>query len=104
MPADVEEGAQLAVAHTRDDDRRAARTRRDVGAGLRQLARMTGVLPRRAEDALLLAAQNLGVGIPAVRERSLHSLNLSRGSLPVPLRRGRSTPGRELHEGASTRL
>jgi hypothetical protein len=32
---------------------------------------MPGVLPRGAEDPLLLAAQNLGVGVPGVRERLL---------------------------------
>ena len=37
---------------------------------------MTGVLPRRAEDPLLLQAQDLRIDVPAVRQRLLHSPNL----------------------------
>ena len=60
VPADVEEGAELAIACACDDDRRAAGARGRVRAGLRQLAEMPRVLPRSAEDALLLAPRISG--------------------------------------------
>jgi len=77
VPADVEERSQLAVAGPRHDDGRRAGARREERAGLRQLPEMPGVLPRRAEDPLLLAAENLGVPVPAVGERALDWLSLS---------------------------
>ena len=102
VPADVQEGAQLAVARARDDDRRAARARRRVRAGLRQLAEMPGVLPRRAEDALLLAAQDLRVAVPAVRERFLHLANVSRRTMLVWTQRGAPTATSRSTRGSSS--
>src|SRR5258705_2161363 len=78
MTADVQEGAELTVTRPCEDDRGAPRARRRVGTGLRQLAEMPRVLPRGAEDALLLSAQDLRVAVPAVRERFFHCANVSR--------------------------
>jgi len=50
VAADVDEAAQHPVAVERDDDRHRAGGRREVTAGTLQLAEMTGVLPRPAED------------------------------------------------------
>src|SRR6185437_3752232 len=77
VPADVEERPQLAVARPRHDDGSGSGARREERAGFRQLPEMPGVLPRRAEDPLLLAAENLGVPVPAVGESALDWLSLS---------------------------
>jgi hypothetical protein len=71
MPADVEERAQLTVAGVRDDDRHASGAGGEEGSRLRCLASVSDVLPGRAEDQLVLAAQDLGVRVPAIRKRVL---------------------------------
>src|SRR5581483_7500087 len=71
MAADVEERAEDAVAVARDDDRRAAGAGCEE-AGLRELPEVAGVLPRAAEDPLLLAPQDLRVRVPAIRKRLFH--------------------------------
>src|SRR5581483_4733546 len=76
MAADVQERAQLAVARAGDDDGSAPGMGREERPRLGRLARVADVLPRRAEDPLLLAAQDLRVGVPRVGERRLHGPNL----------------------------
>ena len=77
VAADVDEAAQDAVAVARDDDGRPADLRGEV-AGLRELSRVADVLPRGAEDPLLLAPQDLGIRVPAVRQRRLHGASVRR--------------------------
>jgi len=77
VTADVEERADFAVARAGDDDRRRRGPRGEERSGLGKLPEMPGVLPRSAEDPLLLAAQNLGVGVPGVGERLLDWVSLS---------------------------
>ncbi len=72
VAADVEKRAHLAVLRAGHDDRRAAGLRREERARLRKLPEVADVLPGRAEDALLLAAQDLRIRVPAVGERRLH--------------------------------
>jgi hypothetical protein len=71
VPADVQEGAQLAVAGVGDDDRRAARAGAEERPRLQRFSRVPDVLPGRAEDQLLLTAQDLGIRVPAIRKRVL---------------------------------
>ena len=71
VAADVDEAAQHAVEVARDDDRRPAHLGREV-AGLRELPGVADVLPGRSEDPLLLAAQDLRIRVPGVRQRRLH--------------------------------
>ena len=72
VAADVEERAQLAVACARDDHRRLPRAPREERPRLGKLPEMADVLPRGAEDPLLLAAQDLRIRVPAIRKRRLH--------------------------------
>jgi hypothetical protein len=77
VTADVEKRSHLAVARAGDDDRRRRGPRGEERSSLGKLPEMSGVLPRGAEDPLLLAAQNLGVGVPGVGERPLDWVSLS---------------------------
>ena len=64
MTADVEEGAQLlAVPH--DENRHVAGLRRELVAVLGDHSLVPDVLPGRAEDALLLAPEHVGIRVPA---------------------------------------
>src|SRR3984893_7246653 len=76
VATDVQEGAQLAVARARHGNGRTARPRREKRSGTRHLSEVARVLPGGAEDLLLLPPQDLGIDVPAVRERFLHSPNL----------------------------
>ena len=71
MPANVEERTQLPVPGAGDDDRHPAGARGEERSRPRRLPRVADVLPRRAEDQLLLTAQELGIGVPAIRKRVL---------------------------------
>ena len=77
MAADVDEAAQDAVSVARDDDRCAADLRGEV-AGRRELSGVPDVLPRGAEDPLLLPPQDLGIRVPGERQRLIH-----RASVPA---------------------
>jgi hypothetical protein len=70
VPADVDERAQrpLAVAH--DDHRQPAGAGGDVRPRLRDLVSPRRVLPEAPEDALLLAAQDVAVDVPAPGQRA----------------------------------
>ena len=72
MPADVEEGARPVVA-AHDEDRYVTGPGREALAGSLRLSHMPDVLPGVAEDPLLLAAQHVGIGVPAPRN---HAANL----------------------------
>ena len=72
VPADVDERAQHVVTRARDDHGRRSCAAREVRAGLRQPAAVADVLPRRPNDELLLAAEDLRIRVPAVGERVLH--------------------------------
>ncbi len=76
VPADVEEGAELSVSRARDHDGDLPRRGREEASVLRDLAGVTDVLPGAREDALVLAAKHLGVGVPAPRKRPFHVLEL----------------------------
>ena len=73
MAADVQQRVQLAVAVARDDDRDVADAAREEVARLRSVLDGAGVLPAVPEDPLLLPPQQLGVGVPAPRQRALRS-------------------------------
>src|SRR6058998_3142980 len=60
-----------------DDDRRPAGAAREERGGSRQLPEVADVLPRAAEDALLLRPEDRRIAVPGVRERRLHSANLA---------------------------
>ena len=64
MTADVEEGADL-LAGPHDENRDVAGLRRELVAVLGDHAAVTDVLPGRAEDALLLAPEHVGIRVPA---------------------------------------
>ena len=64
VPADVDEGVQVAVAAAGDDDRDVAGGRGEVRAALGHLAGVVGVLPRATEDPFLLEPEDLCVGVP----------------------------------------
>src|SRR6266404_1318440 len=76
MAADVDERAQLLATRARDDDGRAPGAAGEERPRLRQLPEVADVLPRRAEDPLLLAAEDLRIGVPVVRQGALHGENL----------------------------
>jgi hypothetical protein len=52
MAADVQEGAQLPFAVSRDDDRDVAHASREIPSTVAQLAEMADVLPGAREDSL----------------------------------------------------
>jgi hypothetical protein len=76
MPADVEEGAQLPVVCACDDDGDLARSRREERAVVGYLAGMADVLPRPREDPFVLAAEDVGIGVPRPWQRPLHGREL----------------------------
>ena len=93
MAADVHERTQHVVARACHDDRRAARVTGEVHARLRELPDVPGVLPRVAEDPLLLAAQDLGIRVPAVRERAAARRECTRArDGPLPAARAARAP------------
>ena len=69
MPADVVEGAQLAVEAVRDDDRLVEDRDRDEVADALELIGPCHELPGAAEDPLLLALEDVGVEVVARRQR-----------------------------------
>ena len=81
VAADVEKGAELALARARDDNRRQADGRGEERARLRQSAEVAGVGPGGAEDPRLLPSKRLRIRVPAPRQRRQH-------------RRGKSSSGR----------
>jgi len=76
VAADVDERAQLLVTRARHDDRRAPGAAGEERARLRELPAVADVLPGETKNELLLAAEDLGVGVPTVREGALHGENL----------------------------
>jgi hypothetical protein len=76
VPAHVQERAQYAVSRACNQYGNLAGGGGEVGTGLRDLACMTDVLPRTREDALALAAQDIGIRIPAPGQRPLHGCEL----------------------------
>ena len=87
VTADVHERAHHVVARASDHDGSPSRAAGEERAGLRELPEVAGVLPRRAEDRLLLAAQHLRVGVPAVRQGALHGQNLLVRAMVLPAQR-----------------
>jgi hypothetical protein len=71
VPADVEEGVQLSGAVVGDDHGYVADPAGEVVAGRGHVIGRPCVLPGMTEDALLLSAQQLGLGVPAPRQRRL---------------------------------
>src|SRR5207247_10469961 len=69
VATDVHEGTQLAVAVAHQHDGQPAGSGRDVGARLRQLARVRCVLPEASKDALLFEPKDGRFGVPAPRKR-----------------------------------
>ena len=65
VAADVDERAQHAVAAAHDEERHGAGVGGQEGARLGDLVRAPRVLPAAPEDALLLAREDLRVGVPA---------------------------------------
>src|SRR5207249_5735636 len=76
MTADVDERTQDAVARACNHYGNLSGNGREERALLRDLAGMADVLPATREDARTLAAQHVGVGVPAPRKRSLHGCEL----------------------------
>ena len=65
VAADVDERAQLAVAAADDHERHRAGVDAQEAAGLGDLVGAAGVVPAAPEDQLLLAREQLRVGVPA---------------------------------------
>ena len=76
MPTHVHQRAQLPVAGARHDHRRLPRARREERPRPGQLAQVSDVLPRRAEDPLLLPAQYLRIRVPPIGKRRFDDANL----------------------------
>src|SRR5581483_9244855 len=77
VTAHVHERAQLVVfSRARDHDRRSTGAPGEERPRLGHLSQVADVLPCRLEDELLLAAKDLRIRVPAVRERALHGTNL----------------------------
>ena len=87
VAADVDEAAQLAVAAAGEEDREHAGPRRGQLPGLRDLVEARGVLPRAAEQPLLLEAEDRGVRVPVVRERPRQAGGRHRANLDDRFRR-----------------
>ena len=69
VPADVAEGAQLALVVAQHEHRLRARLGGQVRAGLRQLRHVRGELPGALEDPLALELEDLGVAVEPGWER-----------------------------------
>ena len=82
VAADVDEAAQLAVAAAGEEDREHAGPRRGQLPGLRDLVEARGVLPRAAEQPLLLETEDRGVRVPVVRQRARQAGGRHRANLP----------------------
>src|SRR5215831_13661873 len=87
MAADVEEGSDVSLARACNNYGNLAGGGGEVGAVLRKLSRVAGVLPGVREDALAFSAQHFGVDVPRPWQRPLHAANyawtVSRGSDPL---------------------
>src|SRR6185437_7186811 len=86
MAADVQEGAQLPFAVSRDDDRDVAHASREKPSTVAQLTEMADVLPGAREDSLAFTCGQLGIRIGPPRERLRHADSLCRdpGAPPDP--------------------
>src|SRR5580658_4953317 len=71
MPADVVEGAQLALTVAHHEHALTEHVEHAVRARISNLLRATGADPLAAEDALLLQTEDLRRGIPARGQRAL---------------------------------
>ena len=72
MAADVQEGAQLPFAVSRDDDRNVTYARREIPSTVAQFAEMADVLPGAGEDQFALTPEGLGIRVPRPGQRPLH--------------------------------
>ena len=72
VAADVQEGAELAVARACNYYGNLAGDGGEVRTVVTELPRVAGVLPGAGEDPLTLSPQDVGIGVPRPGKRRLH--------------------------------